>query len=60
MFQACFLSLPGISKDQQVDVINCIMGDKTPYDSSRSNDATLRVGEIDNITVIIVDYAVFS
>ena len=46
MFQACFLSLPGLSKDHQVDVVNCIMGDGTPYDSGRANDATLKVREL--------------
>ena len=43
MYQACFLSLPGVSKDQQVHVINCIMGDGTNWDTGRANDATLRV-----------------
>ena len=49
MFQACFLSLPGISKDIQVDVMNCIMGDGTPFDSGRVNDATLRVRDLRNL-----------
>ena len=45
MYQACFLSLPGISTDQQVEVIHCIMGKGTNWDTGRSNDATLRVRE---------------
>ena len=44
MWQACFLNLPGFSKDQQIDVVSCINGDGHAFDSGAVNDATLRVG----------------
>ena len=43
MYQACFLSLPGITQDQQLDVVNCINGHGKAYDAQRVNDATLTV-----------------
>ena len=43
MFQACFLNLPGVSDEQQIEVVNCIMGRGKAYDAGQANDATLRV-----------------
>ena len=43
MFQACFLNLPDVSDEQQIEVVNCIMGRGKAYDAGQANDATLRV-----------------
>ena len=43
MWQACFLSIPGFTRDQQIDVVSCINGNGHAYDSGAVNDATLRV-----------------
>ena len=37
MYQACFLTVDGITRSQQMNVVNCIMSDEKP------NDATLVV-----------------
>jgi len=42
MWQACFLSIPGFTRDQQIDVVSCINGDGHAFDSGAVNDATLR------------------
>jgi len=42
MWQACFLNIPEFTRDQQIDVVSCIMGDGHSYDSGAANDATLR------------------
>ena len=47
MFQACFLSIPGVSRDDQIEVVNCINGNGAAYDAGRANDAALRVCVLD-------------
>ena len=43
MWQACFLSLPGFTRDEQLDVVHCINGGGHAWDSGAVNDQTLRV-----------------
>lgn len=42
MWQACFLSLPGFTRDEQLDVVHCINGGGHAWDSGAVNDQTLR------------------
>ena len=43
MWQACFLSLPWFTRDEQLDVVHCINGGGHAWDSGAVNDQTLRV-----------------